>query len=35
MAPTLEDFLEDYCSASETDNYHDIYYVYQWYTAAV
>ena len=31
----LEDFLEDYCTTSETDNYHDIYHVNQWYTAVV
>ena len=28
-------FWKIYSSASETDNYHDIYYVDQWYTAAV
>ena len=32
---TLEDILEDHCSASETDNYHDFHHVNQWYTAVV
>ena len=31
----LEDLLENYRTTSETDNYHDIYYVDQWYTAVV
>ena len=31
----LEDILEDHCSASETDNYHDFHHVNQWYTAVV